>query len=43
MKIMLADFNTKLEGEYIFKPTTENEIQHSGNNDNDVRIENFAT
>jgi hypothetical protein len=43
MKILLGDFNAKLEGEDIFKPTIENEIQHPDRNDSDIRIANFAT
>jgi len=38
MKILLGDFNAKVERENIFKPTTGNE-----SNDNGVRIVNFAT
>ena len=39
MKILLGDFNTKVEREYIFKPTIGNE----DSNDNGVRTVNFAT
>jgi len=40
---MLGDFNAKMGGENIFKPTIENESQHQDRNDNDVRIANFST
>jgi hypothetical protein len=43
MKILLGDFNAKLGRDDIFKPTTGNETLHQDNNDNDVRIVNFAT
>jgi len=43
MKILLGDFNAKMGGENIFKPTIENESQHQDRNDNDVRIANFGT
>jgi len=40
---MLRDFNAKLGREDIFKPTIENKRLHQDNNDNGVRIVNFAT
>jgi len=40
---MLGDFNAKLGTENIFKPTTGNESLHQDNNDNGVRIVNYAT
>ena len=43
MKILLGDFNAKVGGENIFKPTSGNESLHLDNNDNGVRIANFAT
>jgi hypothetical protein len=41
MKILLAEFNEKVGGKNIFKPTIGNLHQYS--NDNGVRIINFAT
>jgi len=43
MKILLGDFNTKVERENIFKPTTGQESLRQDSNDNGVRIVNFAT
>jgi len=43
MKILLGDFNAKLEGEDIFKLTIGNESLHQDSSDNGVRIINFAT
>jgi len=43
MKILLGDFNTKVETENIIKPTIGNESLHKDINDNGVRILNFAT
>jgi hypothetical protein len=40
---MLRDFNAKLGREDIFKPTIGTERLHQDNNDNGVRIVNFAT
>jgi hypothetical protein len=40
---MLRDFNAKLGREDIFKPTIGTERLHQDNNDNCVRIVNFAT
>jgi hypothetical protein len=42
MKILLRDFNAKVGREDIFKPTTGNESFHEINNDNGVRLVNFA-
>ena len=38
MKILLGDFNAKVERENIFQPTIGNE-----SNDNGIRLVNFAT
>jgi endonuclease/exonuclease/phosphatase family metal-dependent hydrolase len=43
MKILLGDFNAKVGGENIFKPTIGNESLHQDSNDNGVRLVNFAT
>jgi len=43
MKILLGDFNAKVERENIFKPTTGDESLHQDSNDNGVRKVNFAT
>jgi len=43
MKILLGDFNAKVGRENIFKPTIGNDSLHQDTNDDDVRIENFAT
>ena len=43
MKILLGDFNAKVGREDIFKPKIGNESLHQDNNDNGVRIVNFAT
>jgi len=43
MKILLGDFNTKVGGETIFRPTIGNESLHQHSNDNDVRIVTFDT
>jgi len=43
IKILLGDFNAKVERENIFKPTTGNESLHQDRNDNGVKIVNFAT
>jgi hypothetical protein len=42
-KILLGDFNAKVGREDIFKPTIGNESLHEINNDNGVRVVNFAT
>jgi hypothetical protein len=43
MKILLGDFNAKVGREKIFKPTIGQETLHQDNNDNGVRLVNFAT
>jgi exonuclease III len=43
MKILLGDFNAKVGREDIFKMTVGNESLHETNNDNGVRVVNFAT
>jgi len=43
MKILLGDFNTKVETENIIKPTIRNDSLHQDSNDNDVRILNFSS
>ena len=43
MKILLRDFNAKVGRENIFKPTIGKESLHQDNNDNGVRLVNFAT
>jgi len=43
MKILLEDFNAKVERKNIFKPTIGNESLHQDSNDNGVRIVNSAT
>jgi hypothetical protein len=43
MKILLGDFNAKVEREDIFKPVIGNESLHEASNDNRVRVVNFAT
>jgi exonuclease III len=43
MKILLGDFNAKVDKEDIFKPTIGNESSHETSNDNGVRVVNFAT
>jgi hypothetical protein len=42
MKILLGDFNVKVGGENIFKPTIRNESLHKISNDNGVSVVNFA-
>ena len=42
-KILLGDFNAKVERENIFKPTIGQESLHHGSTDNGVRLVNFAT
>jgi len=42
MKILLGDFNAKVGSENIFKPTIGSESLQQDNNDNGVRIVNFA-
>jgi hypothetical protein len=43
MKILLRDFNAKVGREDIFKSTIRNESLHEIDNDNGVRVDNFAT
>jgi hypothetical protein len=43
MKILLGDFNAKFGREDIFKPIIGNDSLHEANNDNGVRVVNFAT
>jgi len=43
MKILLGDFNAKVGGENIFKPTIGQESLHQDSNDNGVRLVNFTT
>jgi len=43
MKILLGDFNAKVERKNIFKPTIGNESLHQDSNDNGVRTANSAT
>jgi hypothetical protein len=43
MKILLGDFNAKIDREDIFKPTIGNESLHKISNDNGVRLVNSAT
>jgi len=43
MKILLGNFNAKVEGENIFKPAIGYDSLHQDNDDNGVRIVNFAT
>jgi endonuclease/exonuclease/phosphatase family metal-dependent hydrolase len=42
-KILLGDFNAKMERENIFKATIGKEILHQDSNDNGVRLVDFAT
>jgi hypothetical protein len=42
-KMLLGDFIARVRREDIFKPTIGNESLHEINNDNGVRIVNFAT
>jgi hypothetical protein len=43
MKILLGDFNAKVEREDIFKPIIGNEGLHEASDNNGVRLVNFAT
>jgi hypothetical protein len=43
MKIILGNFNAKVESDNIFKPTIGNDSWHHDSNDDGVRIVNFAT
>ena len=42
-KMLLGDFNAKVEREKIFKPITGQDSLHQDSNDNGVRLVNFAT
>jgi hypothetical protein len=43
MKILLGDFNAKVDREDVFKPTIGNESLHEISSDNGDRVVNFAT
>jgi hypothetical protein len=43
IKILLGDFNEKVERKDIFIPTTSSESLHETSNDNGVRVVNFTT
>jgi hypothetical protein len=43
MKILLGDFNAKVDRENVFKLTIENKTLHENSNDNGIRAVNFAT
>jgi len=43
MKMLLEDFNAKVERDNIFKPTIGQESLHQDGNDNGVRLVNFTT
>jgi len=43
LKILLGDFNAKLEKEDIFKPAIGNESLNQDSNDNGGRMIKFAT
>jgi len=43
MKMLLGDFKAKVGRENIFKPTIGQESLHQDNDDNGVRLVNFAT
>ena len=43
IKILLGDFNAKVERENIFQPTIWTESVHPECNDNGIRVVNFAT
>jgi hypothetical protein len=42
-KILLGDFNEKVQREDIFKPVIGNESLHEISNHNGIRVVNFAT
>jgi hypothetical protein len=42
MQISLGDFNVEVFREYILKPKTGTEGSHENNNDNGIRLVNFA-
>jgi hypothetical protein len=43
MKILLGDFNAKVDRKNIFKPTIGNKSLDEISNDNGARLVNFAT
>jgi hypothetical protein len=43
MKILLGDFNVKIDREDIFKPKNGNETLHEISNEYGIRVVNFAT
>jgi hypothetical protein len=43
MKILLGDFNAKVDRENIFIPTIQSESLHEITNDNGIRVVIFAT
>jgi exonuclease III len=43
MKILLGDFNVKVDREDVFKPTIGNKSSHEISNDNTLRVVNLAT
>jgi hypothetical protein len=43
MRILLGEFNAKMDRENILKPTIWIESLHQDSNDNGVRIANFST
>jgi hypothetical protein len=43
MKILLGDFNAKIDRKDIFKPTFRNESLHEISNDSGVRVVSFVT
>jgi len=43
MKILLGEFNAKVDREIIFKPTNEQESLHQDSNDNGFRLVNITT
>jgi len=43
MKILVGDFNAKVERENTFNPTIRNGSLHQDSNHNGFRIMNFAT
>jgi exonuclease III len=42
-KILLGDFNAKVDNENVFKPKIGNESLHEFSNDNGVRVVYFVT
>jgi len=42
-KMLLGDFNAKVERENIFKPTIGQESLHQDSKDNGITLVNFAT